>query len=79
MTHSRYKFYETEYAYFLTCTVVGWLPVFTRQETVQIIFDSWRFLQENNRLRIYGYVIRYSSARNYKGLPGLFPVVTDWR
>jgi REP-associated tyrosine transposase len=21
---------------------------------------------------------RYSSARNYAGLPGLFPVITDW-
>jgi putative transposase len=57
MTRSRYKIFETEYPYFLTCTAVGWLPVFTRPETVQIIFDSWRFLQDNNRIEIYGYVI----------------------
>src|SRR5438876_578372 len=43
--------------YFLTCTVVGWLPVFTQPETVQILNDSWRFLQDNGRLTIYGYVI----------------------
>jgi hypothetical protein len=24
MTRSRYRFFETEYPYFLTCTVVGW-------------------------------------------------------
>jgi putative transposase len=177
VTRSRYRIFETEYPYFLTCTVVGWLPVFTRPETVQILFDSWRYLQEHDRLRIYGYVVlenhlhliassdelskelgnfksytarriidyleernatmllnqlrwhkaihkadrayqfwqegshpqqvrtedimrqkleyihrnpvvrgyvdeptnwRYSSARNYAGLPGLFPVVTDW-
>ena len=57
MTRSRYKVFETEYPYFLTCTVVGWLPVFTRPETVQILFDSWRFLQDNNRMKVYGYVI----------------------
>ena len=57
MTRSSYKVFETEYPYFLTCTVVGWLPVFTRPETVQIVYDSWRFLQENDRLRIFGYVI----------------------
>jgi REP element-mobilizing transposase RayT len=57
MTRSRYKIFETEYPHFLTCTVVGWLPIFTRQETVQILFDSWRYLQQHNRLQIYGYVI----------------------
>ena len=57
MTRSRYKVLETEYPYFLTCTVVGWLPVFTRPETVQIVFDSWRHLGEHRRTRVYGYVI----------------------
>src|SRR4051812_33970068 len=40
MTRSRYRIYEDCYPYFLTCTIVGWLPVFTRPETVQIIYDS---------------------------------------
>ena len=57
MTRSRYKIFESEYPYFLTCTVVGWLPVFTRPETVQIIFDSWKFLQNRERVVVYGYVI----------------------
>src|SRR6478672_2782794 len=57
MTRSRYRFGENDHAYFLTCTVVGWLPVFTRPETVQFLYDSWRFLHENQRLTIYGYVI----------------------
>jgi REP element-mobilizing transposase RayT len=57
MTRSRYRFFETEYPYFLTCTVVGWLPVFTRPEAVQIVYDSWRYLQHENGLQIFGYVI----------------------
>jgi putative transposase len=57
MTRSRYRIYENYYPYFLTATVVGWLPVFTRKETVQIVLDSWRFLVENERLTIYGFVI----------------------
>jgi REP element-mobilizing transposase RayT len=36
---------------------VGWLPVFTRPQTAGIILDSWRFLQEEKKLRIYGFVI----------------------
>jgi hypothetical protein len=57
MTRSRYKIGETDFPYFLTCTVVAWLPVFTRSETVQIVLDSWRFLQDHGRLTIFGYVI----------------------
>ncbi|MCY2990493.1 MAG: transposase [Planctomycetota bacterium] len=57
MTRSRYKIFENGYPYFLTCTIVGWLPVFTRPEMVQIIFDSWHFLRDHGRLEIFGYVI----------------------
>ena len=57
MTRTRYRIYEQEQPHFLTCTIVGWLPVFTRPETTEIILASWRFLQKENRLRIYGYVI----------------------
>jgi putative transposase len=57
MTRTRYKIYETTHPYFLTCTVVGWIPIFTRNETVEIVLDSWRFLQDNGRLTLYGFVI----------------------
>jgi REP element-mobilizing transposase RayT len=57
MTRSRYCIAENPCPYFLTCTVVAWLPVFTRKETVDILLDSWRYLQTNQRLTLYGYVI----------------------
>ena len=41
MSRSRYRFAEPDRPDFLTCTVVEWLPVFTRPETIQIVFDSW--------------------------------------
>jgi REP element-mobilizing transposase RayT len=57
MSRSRYRIFETEYPYFMTWTVVGWLPVFTRPTAVEIIFDSWRFLQQDRSFALYGYVI----------------------
>jgi putative transposase len=57
MTRTRYRIYEKEQPHFLTCTIVGWLPIFTRPETMNIVLDSWRFLQSENRLKLYGYVI----------------------
>jgi REP-associated tyrosine transposase len=57
MSRSRYRFTEGCRPHFLTCTVVGWLPIFTRTDTVNILLDSWRFLQAHNRLTLFGYVI----------------------
>ncbi len=57
MGRSRYRFGEPASPHFLTCTVVGWLPVFTRPETVQILFDSWQFLQDQDRMELLGYVV----------------------
>jgi putative transposase len=57
MGRSRFRFGESPFPHFLTCTVVGWLPVFTRPETVQILFDSWQFLQNQDRLTLLGYVV----------------------
>ena len=57
MSRSRYRIWENDQPHFLTCTVVAWLAVFNRPETVQIILDSWRFLHEKKRLVLYGYVI----------------------
>ena len=57
MSRSRYKVYDNAYPHFLTCTVVEWLPVFTRPDAVQVLLDSWAFLQREGRMRLYAYVI----------------------
>ena len=57
MAASRYCVTEPGRPHFLTCTVVGWLPVFTRPDAVGIVLDSWRFLQTQGRLTLYGYVV----------------------
>ena len=57
MTHSRYRIFEDEYPYFLTCTVVASLPTFAWPNCVEIILDSWRFLRKERDVRIFGYVI----------------------
>ena len=56
MARSRYRIFKTETPYFLTATVVAWLPVFAYPQFVEIIFDSWNFLQKQRGIQIYGYV-----------------------
>ena len=57
MGRSRYKVYEPTASHFVTCTILHWIPIFTRVQTTDIIFASLKYLQENDNLKIYAYVI----------------------
>ena len=57
MGRSRYKIYDETAPYFLTCTILNWIPIFTRPDTVQIILNALNHRQQNRELRIYAYVI----------------------
>jgi putative transposase len=77
MTRSRYQIFEDDCPYFLTWTIVGWLPVFTRREAVDIILNSWRYLQANRDLKLFGYVILENHLHLLASAPGLTKVVKD--
>ncbi len=53
----RYKITEGVGIYFVTFTIVDWLPVFTEEPTFIIITDSLNFCIHNKDLRVNGYVI----------------------
>ena len=57
MSRSRYRIFNDRYPHFMTDTVVAWLPIFTRPNLAQVIFDSWQFLQRERGVLIFGYVI----------------------
>ena len=51
------KIYEPTHPHFITCTVLNWIPIFTNQESVDIIIDSLKYLQKSDNLTIHAYVI----------------------
>ena len=55
MGRSRYKITDETQPYFITCTVLHWIPVFTRPDTISIITDSIHYLQ-NHGLKLHAYV-----------------------
>jgi putative transposase len=57
MPRSRYKVQTNSSPHFLTATVNHWLPLFTRPATVNIVLDSWRYLQREAGFQLFGYVI----------------------
>ena len=56
MGRSRYHVIGNQ-PHFITCTVVNWIPLFSKVELAKIILDSLRFLQRQQRLRLYAYVM----------------------
>ena len=57
MGRSRYKIYDENNPCFVTCTVLNWIPLFTRQQTQKIILDALEYRQRENGWRILAYVI----------------------
>jgi len=57
MGRSRYHILEPDKPHFVTCTVLEWLPIFTRPETVAVLLESLRWLQANEGLVIYAWVV----------------------
>ena len=79
MTRTRYRIYDDDCPHFMTCTIVGWLPVFTRPETVQILFDSWKFLTQEKDFQLYGYVVLENHLHMVASAPYLSNVVKSFK
>jgi REP element-mobilizing transposase RayT len=54
---SRYKVVESDGVYFTTSTIVEWIPIFTNENTFQIITNSLNYCINENMLKIYSFVI----------------------
>ena len=57
MSRTRYRIVESDRPHFLTATVVNWLPLFASRPLDQILLESLQFLQAQQRLTLYAYVI----------------------
>jgi REP element-mobilizing transposase RayT len=57
MGRTRYHIYDPSMPHFHTCTIVGWIPIFTRPETTQIILDAFRYMQTHHDVVFHAYVI----------------------
>ena len=79
MTRTRYRIYEADHPNFLTCTIVDWLPVFTRPDAVQIVFDSWNHLRSHNDFQLYGYVVLENHLHLVAAAPDLSSVMKSFK
>jgi len=57
MARSRYRFGDLNYPHFMTQTVVAWLPVFSQPDLVNVVLDSWKFMQKERDIVVISWVI----------------------
>ncbi len=57
MGRSRFKFYEDQFPYFISSSIVNGITLFNDFELTKIILSSLHFIQENFRVTVYAYVI----------------------
>lgn len=60
MARSNFKFYENEYPYFLTCSVVDGIDLFSDSRISQIILNAFVYLRTKMQVKIYGFVIMHN-------------------
>ncbi|MEP1780028.1 transposase [Reichenbachiella sp.] len=53
----KYKFRDPEGLYFVTCTIIHWIDLFTRKEFKHIIVDSLKYCQNERGLIIHACVL----------------------
>ncbi|MGH9432890.1 MAG: REP-associated tyrosine transposase [Terriglobia bacterium] len=53
----RYRIHADAAVYFLTYSIVEWLPVFVSEESCKIVTDSLSFCHDAKRLRVNAYVV----------------------
>lgn len=57
MSRSYRTFSEKTYAYFVTCTIVDWLSVFSRAAYCQIALDSLAYIRDHKGAQLNAFVI----------------------
>jgi putative transposase len=76
---SRYTIREPGVPYFITCTVVKWIPLFTRKPYYDILIDSLQFCRQHKGLKIYAHVILDNHLHLVVAGVKLTDIIRDWK
>ena len=76
---SRYTIREPGFPYFITCTVVKWIPLFTRKPYFDLLIDSFQFCRQHKGLKVYAYVILDNHLHLVVTGPKLADIIRDFK
>mgnify|MGYP000845592174 CR=1 FL=1 len=76
---SRYTITESEGIYFLTITIVDWLPVVVGTAPCEIVLESLLFCRKQKELRLYAYVLMENHLHLVAEAPDLTGCVQSFK
>ncbi len=76
---SRYKITTEAGIYFVTSTIVEWLPVFTTKPYFDLMLQSLTFCRRHKDLQLFSYVILDNHFHLIVGSPHLGQILTDFK
>jgi putative transposase len=79
MTRTRYRIYDEQKPYFLTMSVVEWIPLFTNSEIVSLLIESLSFCQKERQLILYAYVIMEQHLHLISSAPDLSKTIKEYK
>ncbi len=81
MPRQRYRIYSNtqNHAYFITCTTIKWLPVFTRADYCQVLVEAWEHYRQKAGLKIFAWVILDNHIHAILSASDLQKVLRGWK
>ncbi len=76
---SRYKIVESDGIYFLTATIIEWIPTLTGTDVCDDIVASLGYCRQHKALRLYAYVILDNLMHLVAEAPDLIGVVRSFK
>jgi putative transposase len=76
---TRYKIIEVDQIFFITSTIIEWIPIFTRKPYIDILINSLDFCRQNKGLKLYGYVIMDNHVHLVVSGDNLSNIIKDFK
>jgi putative transposase len=76
---TRYKIIENESVYFITSTIIEWIPVFTKREYFDIIAQSLSYCRQNKGLKLFAYVVMDNHIHLIASAENLSQIIKDFK
>ena len=76
---SRYQIINNSGVYFITSTIIEWIPVFTKREYFDIIVQSLSYCRQNKGLKLFAYVVMDNHVHFIASADKLSQIVKDFK
>ncbi len=76
---SRYKIVENNSIYFMTSTIIEWIPVFTKKKYFDIIVQSLSYCRQKKSLKLFAYVVLDNHIHFIASADNLSQIVRDFK